>query len=156
MQNVLCIGYIEWIQFSSSDQCCSGTGSKMIYNVMSNLCDYVQTSSGDTWQRLVDYDTNGCTAGYVDLSAYGSILTEENCNDETFVPIGYSEVLEGDNVISCEDETSVSFIDSTFLSICICTSSSLTQQFNCVSFSLRSLLLSALTSQVLSALSQAL
>ena len=114
MQIVFCTGYIEWIQFSSSDQCCSGTGSKMIYNVMSNLCDYVQTSSGDTWQRLVDYDTNGCTAGYVDLSAYGSLLTEDNCNDENFVPIGYSEVLEGENVISCEDETSVSFIDSIY------------------------------------------
>lgn len=128
MQNVLCTGYIEWIQFSSSEQCCSGTGSKMIYNVLSNLCDYVQTSSGDTWQRLVDYDTYGCTAGYVDLSAYGSLLTEEKCNDENFVPIGYTEVLEGDNVISCEDETSVSLIDSLLVSICICISFSLTQQ----------------------------
>ena len=94
---------------------------------MSNLCDYVQTSSGDTWQRLVDYDTNGCTAGYVDLSPYGSLLTEEDCNDETFVHIGYTETLSGDSVIYCEDEdeaeddeededdedeTEVSFVDS--------------------------------------------
>ena len=92
----------------------------MIYNLMSNLCDYVQTSSGDTWQRLVDYDTNGCTAGYVDLSPYGSQLTEENCNDENFVPIGYTETLSGDSVIYCgdededDDETEVSFIDSIY------------------------------------------
>ena len=92
----------------------------MIYNLMSNLCDYVQTSSGDTWQRLVDYDTNGCTAGYVDLSDYGSLLTEANCNDENFVPIGYTETLSGDSVIYCDeededdDETEVSFIDSIY------------------------------------------
>ena len=102
------VGYIEWIQYSSSEQCCkNATDGKMIYNLMSNLCDYVQTSSGDTWQKLVNYETNGCTAGYVDLSAYGSKLTEENCNDVNFVPVGYTEVLTGDSVILCEveDET---------------------------------------------------
>ena len=95
----------------------------MIYNLMSNLCDYVQTSSGDTWQKLVNYETNGCTAGYVDLTAYGSKLTEENCNDVNFVPVGYTEVLTGDSVILCEveDETTnvrVSFVLIAFI-VCI-------------------------------------
>jgi len=83
-----CENFVEFMQYAGSETCGEGSEGKTIYNLMTSDCDYVATSSGDTWQLLINYTRCSQRTNY--NGKYGSNITEEQCNDPNFVPVGGS------------------------------------------------------------------
>ena len=86
-----CENFVEFVQYAGTNVCGDPNQGKWIYNVMSVECDYVETSLGDTWQQMVDYTR--CSKRHNYNGLYCSTITEEQCNDPNFIPVGGSWVI---------------------------------------------------------------
>jgi hypothetical protein len=79
-----CVNFIEFMLYAGSDTCGVGNG-KLIYNLMTTDCEMVEESFGTTYQILMERSDALCSQG-----AFGSTITEEQCNDRGFLPDGGS------------------------------------------------------------------
>jgi len=80
-----CENFIELTQYPSSYLCGTRGAGESLYKVIGTQCHYVNTSYGDTWQKLLNYDER-CSQRYNYTGSFGSNITEDQCSDPAFLP----------------------------------------------------------------------